>query len=201
MSTYQPRPGQSADVYELETFSFAAFFQDEKKVLHSRSMMLALSYLIEDYAARSPETRLIATFQRFSHYHRQLQRYRQFAPQLSQVFVLGFPDKDPPDVPNVTPIALEAGWPLVHEWVVIAWGPTCAAALVASDDEQRAPFHKSRRFQAIWTISIAQIEPLVTAFYHAIGQPMPHIVYDTLATQRTTLAMQKELTTRLRAIR
>lgn len=190
------RPHASA----LSAFSFASFFQDQKKTLHSRTMMLALSYLIEDYAAESPETRLIATFQRFSHYRRQHRRYRRFAPRLSQVFVLGFPDETPPDLPAVTTIALEAAWPLVHEWVVIAWGPKIAAALVAYDDEQCAPYRRSRSFQAIWSTSPAQIEPLVSAFYRAIGQSAPVFVRDMLATQRTTAAMQKELTTRLRAI-
>ncbi len=184
----------------LSAFSFASFFQDQKKTLHSRTMMLALSYLIEDYAAESPETRLIATFQRFSHYRRQHRRYRRFAPRLSQVFVLGFPDETPPDLPAVTTIALEAAWPLVHEWVVIAWGPKIAAALVAYDDEQCAPYRTSRHFQAIWSTSPAQIEPLVSAFYRAIGQSAPVFVRDILATQRTAAAMQKELTTRLRAI-
>jgi DICT domain-containing protein len=198
------QPGHSTDqshASALSAFSFASFFRDQKKTLHSHTMMLALSYLIEDYAAASPETRLIATFQRFSHYGRQVYRYRRFAPQLSQVFVLGFPDESPPVIPGVATIALEAEWPLVHEWVVIAWGPAIAVALVAYDEEQRAPFNKSRRFQAVWTMSVALIEPMVTAFYHTLGQPAPVLTRDMLATQRTTAAMQKELTARLRAIR
>ncbi|ABU56562.1 DICT sensory domain-containing protein [Roseiflexus castenholzii] len=185
----------------LSAFSFAAFFQDQKKTLHSRSMMLALSYLIEDYAAAAPETCLIATFQRFSHYRRQAHRYHRFAPQLSQAFVLGFPDEPPPDVPGVTTIALAAEWPLVHEWTVIAWGPTIAAALVAYDEDRCAPYRASRRFQAVWIVSFAQIEPMMTAFYHALGQSAPVVTRDALATQRTTVVMQKELTARLRAIR
>ncbi len=185
----------------LSTFSFASFLREQKKTLHSRSMMLALSFLIEDYAAASSETFLIATFQRLSNYRRQLHRYRRFAPQLSHVFVLGFPDEVPPSLPDVTIIELGAEWPLVHEWVVIAWGPAIAAALVAHDDERCAPFCTSRRFQAIWTTSIAQIEPMVAAFYHALGQPAPIFARHTLATQRTTVAMQKDLTVRLRAIR
>ncbi|MCS6842068.1 MAG: histidine kinase [Roseiflexus sp.] len=185
----------------FSAFSFASFFQEQRKTLHSRRMMLALSYLIEDHAAASPETCLIAAFQRFSHYRRQLHRYRRFASRLSRVFVLGFPDEAPPQLPDVTTIALKAEWPLVHEWVVIAWGPTIAAALVASDEEQCAPYCLSRRFQAIWTTSSAQIEPMVTAFYHALGQPAPVFTRDMPATQRTTVAMQKDLTARLRAIR
>lgn len=192
--------GQSY-VDALRTFSFASFFQEEKKTLHSRSMMLALSFLIEDYAAASPGTCLIATFQRLSHYRRQLYRYRRFAPRLSHVFVLGFPDEVPPDLPDVTTIELEAEWPLVHEWVVIAWGPAIAAALVAHDEERCAPFCTSRRFHAIWTTSVAQIEPMVTAFYRVLGRPAPVFARDMLTTQRTTAAMQKELTARLRAIK
>lgn len=185
----------------LEHFSFASFVEEQRKTLHSRSMMLALSFLIEDYAAQSAGTHLIAAFQRLSHYRRQIRRYRNIAPRLAQAFVLGFPDETPPELPNVIQVALEAEWPLVHEWVVIAWGPTCAAALVAYDEERRAPSRPSRRFQAVWTTSVAQIEPMVTAFYHAIGQPAPDFTRDLPATQRTTVAMQKELTVRIRTIR
>ncbi|MDW8213842.1 MAG: DICT sensory domain-containing protein [Roseiflexaceae bacterium] len=201
MPPNNPSALDQSHVNTLSAFSFASFFQDQKKTLHSRSMMLALSFLIEDYAAASPETRLIATFQRFSHYRRQLHRYRRFAPRLSHVFVLGFPDEVPPDLPEVTTVALEAEWPLVHEWVVIAWGPAIAAALVAYDEEQCAPFCTSRRFQAVWTTSTAQIEPMVTAFYRALGQPAPVFARDMPTTQRTTVAMQKDLTARLRAVR
>lgn len=200
----QPNKTSTPDqpyVDALSAFSFASFFQDQKKTLHSRSMMLALSFLIEDYAAASPETFLIAAFQRVSHYRQQLHRYRCFAPRLSHVFVLGFPDETPLDLPGVTTIALEAEWPLVHEWVVIAWGPAIAAALVARDEEQSAPYRDSHHFQAIWTTSIAQIEPVVAAFYRALGQPAPVFARDLLATQRATVAMQKDLTARLRAIR
>lgn len=187
--------------HSLNTFSFVSFFKDHKKTLHSRSMMLALSFLIEDYAAASPESLLIATFQRFSNYRKQRHRYLRLAPQMQQVFVLGFPDETPTDIPNVTTIALEATWPLVHEWVVIAWGPTCTVALVAHDDERRAPYATSRRFQAIWTTSTPYINEMVAAFYRALGQPAPVVTHDMLAIQRTTIALQKELTVRLRAIR
>ncbi|MGQ9828036.1 MAG: DICT sensory domain-containing protein [Roseiflexus sp.] len=185
----------------LEHFSFTSFVEEQRKTLHSRSMMLALSFLIEDYAAQSAGTHLIAAFQRFSNYRRQIHRYRHIAPRLAQAFVLGFPDETPPELPNVTQVALEAEWSLVHEWVVIAWGPEYAAALVAHDPEQRSPRYVSRRFQAILTTSVALIEPMVTAFYHTIGQPAPVFVPNLTAMQRANVAMQKELSARLRAIR
>jgi len=184
----------------LDRFSFASFVEEQRKTLHSRSMMLALSFLIEDYAAQSPGTHLIVAFQRFSNYRRQIRRYRNIVPRLVQAFVMGFPDETPPELPNVTLVALEADWPLVHEWIVIAWGPMCAAALVAHDEEQCAPHRVSRRFQAVWTTSVAQIEPMVTAFYRAIEQPAPVFALNLPAMQRTTVAMQKELTARLRTI-
>jgi DICT domain-containing protein len=184
----------------LDRFSFASFVEEQRKTLHSRSMMLALSFLIEDYAAQSPGTHLIVAFQRFSNYRRQIRRYRNIVPRLVQAFVMGFPDETPPELPNVTLVALEADWPLVHEWIVIAWGPMCAAALVAHDEEQCAPHRVSRRFQAVWTTSVAQIEPMVTAFYRAVRQSTPVFTRDLLAMQRTTVAMQKELTARLRTI-
>ncbi len=188
-------------IQALTTFSFAALLPDQPRILRSRSVMLALSYLIEDTAAASPNTSLIATFQRFSHYHRQLHRYRRLAPRLAQAFVLGFPDVPPAPLPGVTPIALAANWPLVHEWVVIALGPACAVALVACDEERRAPHGVSRSFHAVWTTNERLVERMAAAFFAAIGQPAPVVTAEPTARQQTALALQRELPQRLRAIK
>ncbi|WP_298820529.1 DICT sensory domain-containing protein [Chloroflexus sp.] len=186
--------------HALATFSFHSLVSQQRRVLRSRSVMLALSYLIEDTAAAAGDTYLIATFQRFSHYHRQMARYRQLAPRLAQGFVAGFPDVVPAPLPNVTAIALEENWPLVHEWVVIGWGPTCAVALIAHDEERRAPHRLSRAFHAVWTTNERHVELAITAFFQALGQPVPKVIADPVARQQTALALQRELSQRLRGI-
>ncbi|MEF3275938.1 MAG: histidine kinase [Chloroflexus sp.] len=185
----------------LATFSFQSLLTSQPRALRSRGVMLALSYLIEDVAANSGDAYLIATFQRFSHYHRQLNRYRRFTPQLAHTFVLGYPDVVPIPLSGVTTVELEEHWPLVHEWVVIGWGPTCAVALVAYDEEKRAPHGISRAFQAVWTTNDRQVELLVRAFFPVLGLELPTVTPDPVARQQTALALQRELPQRLRGIK
>jgi len=162
----------------LATLSFTSSLNNHHLSLHSRSMMLHLSYLIEDYAASETDTLLIASFQRFSLYRRQIGRYRRLAPRCRHVYILGMPDEQPPEVANVTYIPIAATWPLMHEWVVIASGPTCGIALCARDQQQLQPAHRSEHFQALWTTSVPLIDHAVASFFMAIGQSPPVIDRD-----------------------
>ncbi len=184
----------------LATFSFTGPLNDQQMSLHSRRTMLALSYLIEDYAGYTTSTYLIATFQRFSLYQRQYARYQRLAQHCPQIYVLGIPDESPPAVPNITTVALEPSWPLIHEWVVVASGPTCCVGLFACDRDRLAPDRRSRHFHALWTTNTAIIDERVAAFYAALGQPAPTIVRDNYATHHTTIDIQKELPSRLRLL-
>lgn len=158
----------------LATLSFTASLGSHHLSLHSRGMMLKLSYLIEDYAASETDTLLIAAFQRFSLFRHQLARYRRLAPHCRHVYVLGMPDEELPEVANVTFIAIDATWPLMHEWVVIANGPTCHIALCAYDHQRLQPARRPEHFQALWTTSVPLIDRAVTSFFSAIGQSPPN---------------------------
>lgn len=162
----------------LANLSFTDSLDNYHLSLHSRSMMLNLSYLIEDYATSETDTLLIAAFQRFSFYRHQLVRYRRLAPRCRHVYVLGMPDEKPPEVANVTYIPIEATWPLMHEWAVIANGPTCCIALCARDHQQLQPARRAEHFQALWTTSVPLIDHAVTSFFIAIGQSPPVIDRD-----------------------
>lgn len=190
----------SPNISTLAEFSFVNHFKDQKLVLHSRGTMLALSYVIEQAAAENPDTRLIATFQRLALYQLQAERYERLASRCPQIFVLGFPDVRLTMPAGVMFVPLEATWPLIHEWVVIAWGPTCTAALLAYDVEHRAPERRSSRFRGLWTTRSDQIDAIVTAFYAVLQQPAPVINRDTRATYSTNISIQKALRTRLRAM-
>lgn len=187
-----------SDNHNLSHFSFVRTVRRQPMALHSRSTMLALSHVIEDAAGANPETRLIATFQRFSLYRPQAERYRRLAARCPQIFVLGIPDVIPDEIPGISLIALESNWPLIHEWVVIAWGPTCTAALIARDIEQNMPHRHSKRFQGLWTTKIDQVDDAVAAFYKALRHPLPAITRDVSTTYRTNVAIQKSLRERLR---
>ncbi|MCS7072555.1 MAG: hypothetical protein NZM00_13695 [Anaerolinea sp.] len=198
MTTEQP--SLSPYVGTLAGFSFVHHVKDQKLVLHSRSTMLALSYVIEQAAADHPGTRLIAAFQRLGLYRPQAERFHWLASRCPQVFVLGFPDVRLTMPSGVTFVPLEATWPLIHEWVVIAWGPACTAALVAYDVERRAPEQRSRYFHGLWTTRSEVIDAVVAAFYAALQQPAPVFHRDTRATYRANVSIQKALQARLRAM-
>lgn len=188
------------DASKLAHFSFVRPFKDQRMALHSRSMLLALSYVIEQAAADNPDTRLIAAFQRLALYQPQAERYERLARRCPQVFVLGFPDVQPATPSGITFVNLEATWPLIHEWIVIAWGPSCTAALLTYDVEHCAPERRSRRFRGLWTTRSDQIDAIVTAFYAVLQQPAPVIKRDTRATYLTNLSIQKMLRARLQAM-
>ncbi len=185
----------------LATLSFTSSLDNYHLSLHSRSMMLNLSYLIEDYAASATDTLLIAAFQRFSFYRHQLARYRRLAPRCRHVYVIGMPDEKPPEVANVTYVPIEATWPLMHEWVVIADGPTCCIALCARDNKQLQPAHRTEHFQALWTTSVSLVDHAVTSFFMAIGQSPPVIDRDPHMVNQAVVTPLLPVTTRRRRAR
>lgn len=181
----------------LPTFAFAADLPASQLRLHSRQMMLTLSYAIEDLAAASgPQTVLIATFQRLSLYRPQIARYANLAPQIAQVFVLGLPDISPPPIPKVTVLPIEASWPLTQEWAVIACGPTCSAALISRDTEGFRPDRRSLRFAGRWTTDRREVTGVIRRFYATLGQSPPLVQPDDRASLRSGAAIREALTRR-----
>lgn len=154
----------------LDTFTFTANLAPRQLSLHSRSAMLALSYVIEDTAARQPGTTLIATFQRWSLLRPQLERYARLTPDLAQTYLAGIADIAAPDFPRTTMLALAEDAPLVHEWVVIASGPRIAAALVAYDRENCQPAGRSRWFAGLWTTDPTIVDELAGGFFAELGE-------------------------------
>lgn len=107
--------------------------------LRSRQVMLRLSHAVEDVAATTSETVLIAAFQRFSLIQPQLARYQYLTQRFAHTYLIGLPDTPTPNLSNATFIPIEPTWPLLHEWVVLATGPACCAALFARDPEAQQP--------------------------------------------------------------
>jgi DICT domain-containing protein len=184
---------------EIGALSFTNDLPAAKLRLHSRKTMVALSHLIEEHAAAAgPRTLLIAAFQRLTLFQAELTRYRDFAARLAAVSVLGLPDTTPPELPNVAVIPIEAGWPLVQEWVVIASGPTCCVGLFARDAEGFRPDRRSKAFHGLWTTEPELVDSRVNALHDALGLPRPRFERDTRATLRNTQAIQRALAARLR---
>jgi len=157
-------------------------------------MMIALSHAIEEQAALSgPETVLIATFQRLALLRPEAARYMRLAPQLAQVFALGVPDTLPDPIVGVTVLPLDASWPLVQEWCVIASGPRCCAALLSRDAEGFRPDRHSRRFMGLWTTDAAEVDRVLRQFYQALGQQPSAVQRERHASLQTATAIRQAL--------
>lgn len=162
--------------------------------IHSRSTMIALSHVIEEQAALSgPETVLIATFQRLSLLRPEAVRYARLAPQIAQVVALGVPDTLLDPIAGVTVLPLDASWPLVQEWCVIASGPRCCVALLSRDVEGFRPDCPSRRFMGRWTTDVVEVDSVLRRFYQAIGQQPPAVQRERQASLQTATAIRQAL--------
>lgn len=181
----------------LQSLSLSAALPADQLRLHSRSMMLTISFAIEDLAGASgPHTVLIATFQRLSLFQPQLERYARIAPRVAQVFVLGVPDVAPPPIPNLTVLPIAASWPLAQEWAVIASGPGCCAALITRDAEGFRPDQRSRRFAGRWSADRREVAAALARFYAALGQAPPAAPSDERASLRSSAAIRAALARR-----
>lgn len=181
----------------LQGLSLSAAIPADQLRLHSRSMMLAISYAIEDLAGVSgPQTVLVATFQRLSLFRPQIERYARLAPQIARVFVIGVPDVAPPPIPNLTVLPIESGWPLTQEWAVIASGPGCCAALITRDAEGFRPDQRSRRFAGRWSADRREVAAALARFYAALGQAPSGAPPDERASLRSSAAIRTALTRR-----
>jgi DICT domain-containing protein len=163
--------------------------------------MIALSYLIEGYAAEAGgDTTLVATFQGLSRYLRQLPRYRTLAPRLAQVYVIGVADVEPEPVPGVTVVPIDAASPLVQEWVVLASGPRFCAGLLAHDREPYTPGRPSYQFFGRWTTDPSVVDDRLAAFFQALGRPMPAPRHDSRAIFERSRELLQELKVRMQGL-
>lgn len=178
----------------LAAISFTGDLLPAQLRLHSRGAMIALSHGIEEQAAESgPETVLIATFQRLSLLRPEAGRYARLAPRLAHVFAIGVPDVQLDPIPGVTVLPIEPGWPLAQEWVVIASGPRCCAALLSRDAEGFRLDRRSRRFAGRWTTEPAEVDRALQQFYGAVGLPVPAVQRESLASYQTAEAIRKAI--------
>lgn len=180
---------------ELATLSLTQDLPIEQLRLRSRKMMIDLSYAIEAHAEMSGKgTILLATFQRLSLFRPHITRYIRIATQIRQVFVLGVADTELPAMNGVNVITIEADWPLVQEWCVIARGPSCCVALQSRDVVGFHPKRRSRQFAGRWTTRLEEVDGLVMAFFQAIEQPVPVINSDSLVGFQSAQAIRHLLT-------
>lgn len=193
-------PTTDSNAAALAAFHFTAVLGEQRRTLHSRRLMLALSFAIEEIAASIPDTVLIAAFQCLSLAGLQSRRYARLTPHLAHTYILGLPDAELPAFPRTTIVPLEPTWPLLHEWVVLASGPACCVGLFAQDGDASQPAARSRQFQGFWSTDPKIIDRAEEGFFTASGLPHTLPQRDSRALRDANQRIQQAIAARLRKI-
>lgn len=162
------QPGLPAP--DLTQFSLTGSFPDQALRLHSRTMMLALSFAIEDQVLLAPGAILIAAFQRFAYVVPQLKRYRRFTGASRQTYIFGLLDAELPSLPNVTQVPFTPASPLLHEWVVLVLGSNCSVGLFARDPDHTQPAMRSTHYQGTLVTDIERLDAIGRMLEPVLGR-------------------------------
>ena len=137
--------------------------------LHTKRILIDVSHAIERFAlAADPNQPLlvIALFQRWSYFRREVAVYREIASR-GAVTVIGFVADSPPELPeDVQHRLLLPSDLLAREWSVTVLGPQGGATLVAVDQESisadSATLEQGRQFLGQWSFDrhVASVEAL-----------------------------------------
>jgi DICT domain-containing protein len=182
----------------LDVLSLTERFSDEEMRLHSRSTMLALSFLIEDQAAAHAGTVVVAAFQRFSYFRPQTARYEQLTQRYRQAFVIGLPDAPTPSLPGCTFVALGEESPLVREWVVLALGPSFSVGLFAREPDSLQPGRRAREFTGTLVTEPDALDEIAATLERALGAHLTPRERNRAATRRAADELRRQLPAYLR---
>lgn len=141
-----------------------------QSLLTDTATMTTISHAIENIvlAHQLPVT-LYVSFQAFSRFLKQEQRYRQLAKICQHIFVFGVADTALPVLPRTTYIEVPQDSILAREWIVFVDSPTFFTGLIAQEVPSDIPHQ--RVFNAIWTYDTHIVERLTAMFAATVGQP------------------------------
>lgn len=155
-----------------ETFLKSASQEDLQRVnfryIFTVNGMIEISHLIEDFVISNPgvaDTHV--SFQAFSRFADQEQRYARLAEAAQGLWLYAVPDVPPPQLPR-TAILDTSGTPLERYWFVIAYGPGIHMTLLAEEvtAADRLP-HEPRVYEGFYTFD-ANLGYKVLNVLHAI---------------------------------
>ncbi|MEZ0395776.1 MAG: DICT sensory domain-containing protein [Anaerolineales bacterium] len=166
---------KSANAEDLQRVNFRYIFTVEG--------MVEISHLIEDFVLANPGAAdMHVSFQAFSRFADQQERYTRLADSVKGLWLYGVPDVPPPQLPRTT-IVDTAGTPLERYWFVIAYGPGVHMTLLAEEvsPEDRLP-HEPRMYEGFYTFdpnfAYKVLDVLHMLFSERIPQPVPPELLD-----------------------
>ncbi len=145
------------DDHDLSVYRLVQRVQSAMVISHRRTMNV-ISHGIEDVAIlQETPLRIFSSFQRMSKFVPQVKRYERIAQSAEVTYVFGVPDVEPPPIPGVHYVYLNAHDRLAREWFLVAAGDGFASALVTEELSHIDDPDEHRRFRGLWTFSPAMI--------------------------------------------
>jgi DICT domain-containing protein len=136
--------------------------------------MTEISHMIEDTIPQNPSVAdMHVSFQYFSRFADQQERYKKVAENATGLWVYGVPDAPLPDL--LRTIAVDtAGTPLEHYWFVIAYGAGVSAALLAEEitPEDRLP-NEPRMYEGFYTFEAGTAFQILTLLNQMFPKQVP----------------------------
>ncbi len=136
--------------------------------------MTEISHMIEDLITQnSGVADLHVSFQYFSRFADQQERYFRVAENSTGLWVYGVPDAPLPEMPRT--IAVDtAGTPLENYWFVIAYGPGVSAALLAEEitPKDRLP-GEPRMYEGFYTFEAGTSFQILTLLNQMFPREVP----------------------------
>lgn len=140
--------------------------------------MIEISHMIENFVMANPRTAdLHVSFQAFSRFADQQERYAEIAKMVQGLWLYGVPDVPPPQFPRTT-IVDTSNTPLERYWFVIAYGPGVHMTLLAEEvsPENRLP-DEPRMYEGFYTFdpnfAYKVLDVLHMLFPEQVPQPIP----------------------------
>ncbi len=134
---------KSATVQDLQQFNFRYIFTVQG--------MTEISHMIEDFVMANPRVAdMHVSFQAFSRFHYQYDRYVKVAEAANGLWLYGALDVPPPDL-RKTVIVDIGGTPLEQYWFVIAYGPGVHMTLLAEEINIQRLSHEPRMYEGFYT--------------------------------------------------
>lgn len=136
--------------------------------------MTTISHIIEDMINKNKGVAdLHVSFQYYSRFADQEERYREVASHATGIFIYGVEDSPLPELPRMTAIDTK-GTPLENYWFVIAYGPGVSAALLAEEitPEHRLE-HEPRMYEGFYTFESGTAYQILTLLNQMFPRQAP----------------------------
>lgn len=136
--------------------------------------MTTISHIIEDMINKNKGVAdLHVSFQYFSRFADQEERYSVVASHATGLWLYGADDAPLPELPRMTAIDT-AGTPLEHYWFVIAYGPGVSATLLAEEitPEHRLA-HEPRMYEGFYTFEADTAYQILMLMNQMFPQQVP----------------------------